>query len=108
MADEKKWLTVSEVAEILSTSTETVRRKIAAGELLASRASAAPRAAYLIDAAAFESQRESERQRAAVRQRLAGVVTTRGEISEALAREHPDVRVGSAEGPTLAEYTRKL
>jgi excisionase family DNA binding protein len=104
---DRKWLTIAEVAEIYGVSTETVRRKIKAGELPASRASDSPRAAWLIDEAEFERQREADAELAAVRQRLGGVVTGRGdEFIEKLKERYPDVRVGSPDGPTLAEHAR--
>src|SRR5205814_6937132 len=98
--DPHKWLTIADVAAVLGTSTETVRRMIKAGELPASRASAAPRAAWLIDAAEFERQREADAERAAIRQRLGGVVTAFGddEFVEKLKQRYPDVRVGSPDG----------
>jgi excisionase family DNA binding protein len=106
--DPSKWLTVAEVAAVLGVSTETVRGKIKAGELPASRASNAPRAAWLIDAAEFERQREAEAERAAVRQRLGGVVSSYGddEFIEKLKARYPDATVDSPHGPTLAEDLR--
>jgi hypothetical protein len=104
---DSKWLTVADVAEMLGTSTETIRRMIKAGELPASRASNAPRAAWLIDAVEFQRQREADAERAAIRQRLGGVVTGRGdEFVENLEQAYPGVTVGSPEGPTLAEHVR--
>jgi excisionase family DNA binding protein len=106
--DPSKWLTVAEVAAVLGVSTETIRGKIKAGELPASRASNAPRAAWLIDAAEFERQREAEVERAAVRQRLGGVVSSYGddEFIEKLKARYPDATVDSPDGPTLAEHVR--
>ena len=104
---DSQWLTVADVAAILGTSTETIRRMIKAGELPASRASNAPRAAWLIHAAEFERQREADAERAAIRQRLGGVVTGRGdEFVEKLEQQYPDLTVGNPEGPTLAEHAR--
>jgi hypothetical protein len=106
--DPNKWLTVAEVAEILGTSTETVRRKIKALELPASRASDAPRAPWLIDAPEFERQRKADAERAAARRRLKGVVTAYGddEFIEKLKQQYPDHRVSSPDGPTLAEHAQ--
>jgi hypothetical protein len=105
--DPIRWLTVGDVAAILGTSTETVRRKIKAGELPASRASDAPHASWLIDAAEWERQREADIERAAIRQRLSGAVTGYGdEFFEKLKERYPDVTVGSPDGPTLAEHAR--
>jgi hypothetical protein len=102
-----EWLTVSQVAEVLGTSTETVRRMIKAGELPASRASEAKRAPWLIHGPTWEHQREADIERAAIRQRLAGVVTGYGEdFARKVEAEYPDARVGSPGGPTLAEHTR--
>jgi excisionase family DNA binding protein len=103
-----RWLTVADVAEILGTSTQTVRRMIKAGELPASRASAAPRASWLIDAAEFERQREADAERAAIRQRLGGVVSSYGddEFIEKLRARYPDVTVGGPDGPGLAQDLR--
>ncbi len=70
---EPAWLTVSEVAEIEGVSTETIRRGIAAGKYPASRASDAPRAPWLINAVAYERQRQTHAERVAIRQRLAGM-----------------------------------
>jgi hypothetical protein len=107
MAPEQKWLTVGEVAAILGVTTETVRNKIKRGELPASRASNAPHAAFLIDAAEFERQRAVDVELAAVRQRLAGVVTGRGEeFIQQLEQQYPGVTVGAPDGPTLAEHVR--
>jgi Helix-turn-helix domain len=105
----RKWLTVAEVAAMLGTSTETIRRRITVGELPASRASTAPHAAWLIDAAEFERQREADAERAAIRRRLGGVVVGRGdEFAKKPAQHCPDARVGSPEGPTLADHTRAM
>ena len=68
-----EWLTVSEVAEIEGVSTETVRRGIKAYKYPASRASDAPRAPWLINAAAYERRRKADAERAATRERLAGM-----------------------------------
>jgi hypothetical protein len=106
MAD-RRYLTVGEVAEILDVSTQTVRNMIAAHELPAQRASSAKKAAWMIDAEEFERQRAADVERAAIRQRLVGVVTGSGEeFVEKLAQRYPDVTVGSPDGPSLAEYVR--
>jgi excisionase family DNA binding protein len=107
--ERSEWLTVSEVAAMLGTSTETIRRMIKAGELPASRASNAKRAAWLINAAAFERQRTADAERAAVRQRLGGVVVGRGEeFTERLGKAYPGVTVGSPQGPSLADHARAI
>src|SRR3954470_16940603 len=115
-----EWLTVSEVAETLGTSTETVRRMIKAGKLPASRASTLPRAPWLINRPAWEQQKLHDAEVARVRERMAGVVVARvdepsagptvvgrgEEFFEELGRAYPGVTVGRPDGPTLADHAR--
>jgi Helix-turn-helix domain len=125
MADEKKWLTVRETAARLNRSEEMVRRMIRAGELPASRLSAAAKAPWMIDADELERQLKVHAERTAVRMRLdragvtvgrsvdsppqgGGVVIGRGEDFYAeIERAYPGVKVGGPEGPPLADYLRQ-
>lgn len=73
------WLTVSEVAEIEGVSTETIRRGIKAGQYVGSRLSDAPRAPWVIDAAAYNRQRKAaELRHWNVRNVPANVIQTEG------------------------------
>lgn len=102
-----EWLTVSQVAETLGTSTETVRRMIKAGKLPASRASALPRAPWLINGPAWEQQKRDDEIRARTRERMAGVVVGRsdegGPADEAFIAE-----VGRLHGPDTAMNLRQV
>lgn len=95
----KDWLTVSEVAEIEGVSTETIRRGIKAFKYPASRASAAPGAPWLINAAAYERRRESEARKRRLRERR--VVT-------AYADDEFDANVESVHGATGLEQVRQM
>lgn len=67
----KQWLTVSEVAAIEGVSTETIRRGIKAFKYPASRASDAPRAPWLIDAALYADGRTLDAEHSSARLQLA-------------------------------------
>jgi excisionase family DNA binding protein len=119
MSDDQKkeWLTVRETAERLNLSEESVRRMIRTFQLPASRASGGARAPWVINAAALERQLEVDAHRRRVHE--AGIVVGRvqeaggnavvgrgDDFAEELEQRYPDVRVGSPDGPTLAEYAR--
>jgi hypothetical protein len=102
MAPELKWLTVAEVAAILDVTPETVRQKIKAGEFPAvRRASNAPHAAFLIDAAEWERQRARDVELAAARKRLGG----RGVVTGYDAAEVVE-QVREIHGPETADSLR--
>ena len=102
----KKWLTVRETAEILGTSEEMVRRKIRAYELPASRLNYAPRSPWMINAAALQRRLEIDAHGKRVYDIGIVVGHSIDEFAEKLEQRHPDVRVGSPDGPTLAEHAR--
>jgi predicted ArsR family transcriptional regulator len=91
LPDNKEWLTIKEVAELLGVVPMTVRRMIARLELPASRASNAPRAAWLINGPEWQRQREADAIRADARRRLGGAVSGYGdkEFVEKLRERYP-------------------
>lgn len=104
--DRSEWLTVSEVAEIEGVSTETVRRGISAGKYPASRASDAPHAPWLINAATYERRRKADAERAARRERLAGMGGGYGPAGRKAAVEAAARHSGLTEDEAAAELRR--
>jgi excisionase family DNA binding protein len=101
------WLTVSQVAEAMDTSTETVRRLIKAGKLPAARAGALPRSPWLINVPAWERQKRRDEIRARHLQRMAGVVVGYsdggGPADEAFVED-----VERKHGPDTAESVKRV
>src|SRR5215207_8195611 len=90
-SEEQVWLSVRETAKRLGTTDEMVRRKIRALELPAQRLTDAPRAPWMINAAALERRLETEERKRRFHE--SGVVVGFGDFHEKLETRH---------GPELA------